>query len=71
MPKLLKKCSAAIMCQKCELTYIPDLKSYQWHKKNCEFMENMNKRIRTIRKNELKFEREYFKNLKIKKIDTQ
>jgi len=64
MSKLIKKCSSAVTCPKCEWTFIPDLKSWKWHKKNCDFMAKMNGRIRAIRKNELKWWREYYRNRK-------
>jgi len=63
MTKLIKKCSETITCPKCEWTYIPNLKDWEWHKKNCGYMKRMNDRIRSVRKNELKFWRKYFKKI--------
>ena len=58
MPKYKKWCSSCVQCPKCDWIYLPHTKDWEWHKKHCEYMESMKKRIIAIRKNELKFRRE-------------
>lgn len=63
MPNYRKKCMAMVVCPKCEWTYIPAIQDWNWHNKNCEYVQSMNKKIRSIRKNELPSEKEYFKKM--------